>query len=101
MRSLYELYGWKSWPKDNIFFGYNCKINTIQFNLVNRSQCGIGCEFEHEIIECPGNICFIPTKDYCFIKCNNYLIGEDYNEQYLDFIRKEKIRSNIMTMARV
>ena len=39
------------------------KINTRQFNLVKRSQSGNGCDFKHEIIECRGNNCFIPTKD--------------------------------------
>ena len=35
------------------------------------------------------------------MKCINYLTGQDYKEQYLDFIRNEKRRSNIMTMARI
>ena len=38
-------------------------------------------------------------KGYCFVKCINFLTGEDYKEQYLDFIRNEKRRSNIMTKA--
>ena len=29
------------------------------------------------------------------------MTGEDYKQQYLNFIRNEKRRSNIMTMARV
>ena len=40
-------------------------------------------------------------KGYCFIKCINFLTGQDYKQQYLDFIRNEKRRSNIMTMARI
>ena len=52
-------------------------------------------------IEYQGNNCFIPTKGYCFFKCVNYLSGHDYKEQYLEFIRNEKRRSNIMTMARI
>ena len=35
-----------------------------------------------------------------FVKCINFLTGEDYKHHYLDFIRNEKRRSNIMTMAR-
>ena len=31
----------------------------------------------------------------------NFLKGEDYKQQYLDFIRNEKRRSNIMTKARI
>ena len=77
------------------------KINTPQFNLVNRSQYGNGCDFKQEIIEYRGNNCFIPTKSYCFIKCNNYITGADYKQHYLHFIRNEKRRSNIMTKARI
>ena len=34
------------------------------------------------------------------MKCVNFVIGKDYKQQYLDFIRNEQRRSNIMTMAR-
>ena len=87
--------------EDAIFNGHYYKINTQQFNKVNRSQYGNGCDFKHEIIEYRGNSCFIPTKGYCFIKCVIFLTGEDYKQQYLDFIRNEKGRSNIMTKARI
>ena len=70
-------------------------------NLVNRSQYGNGCDFKHEIIECQGTDCFIPTKGYCFVKCINFIKGEDYTEQYLEFIRNEKRRSKCMTKARI
>ena len=86
---------------DVIFNGYIYKIINPQFNRVNRSQYGNGCEFKHEIIEYRGSNCFIPTKGYCFTKCINYLTGQDYKQEYLDFIRNEKRRSNIMTMARI
>ena len=81
--------------------GYIYKINTPQFNLVSRSQYGNGCDFKHEIIKYRGNNCFIPTKGYCFVKCINFLTDEDYQEQYLNFIRNEKRRSNIMTKASI
>ena len=48
--------------EDSIFNGYIYKINTPQFNKVNRSQYGNGCDFKHEIIKYRGNNCFIPTK---------------------------------------
>ena len=86
---------------DSIFNGYIYTLNTPQFNKVNRSQYGNGCSFDKIIIEYRGNNCFIPTKGYCFVKCNNYLTGQDYKEQYLDFIRNEKRRSTILTMARI
>ena len=87
--------------EDAIFNGHIYKINTPQFIKVNRSQYGNGCDFKHEIIEYQGNNCFIPTKGYCFVKCINYLTGQDYKQGYLDFIRNEKRRSNVMTMARI
>ena len=87
--------------EDAIFNIHIYKIKTLQFNKVNRSQYGKGCEFGHEIIEYRGNNCYIRTKSYCFIKCINFLTGEDYKQQYLDFIRNEKRRSNIMTKARI
>ena len=87
--------------EDAIFNGHVYIINTPQFNKVNRSQYGNGCDFKHEIIEYQGNNCFIPTKGYCFIKCIISLTGEDYKEQHLDFIRNEKRRTNIMAKARI
>ena len=86
---------------DSIFNGYIYKVDTPQFNKVNRSQYGNGCDFKHEIIEYRGNNCYIPTKGYCFVKCINFLTGEDYKHQYLEFIRSEQRRSNIMTKARI
>ena len=86
---------------DNIFNGYIYKIDTPQFNKVNRSQYGNGCDFKHEIIEYQGNNCFILTKGHCFVKCINFLTGQDYKQKYLEFIRNEKRRTNIMTKARI
>ena len=63
--------------EDAIFNGDIYKINTPQFNKVNRSQYGNGCDFKHEIIEYRGNNCFIPTKGYSFVKCINVLTGQD------------------------
>ena len=86
--------------EDAVFIGYICKSNTRQFNIVNRSQYGNGCGFKHEIFEYRGNNCFIPTKGYCFINCVNFLTCGD-EQHYLDFIRNEKRRSNLMTKARI
>ena len=87
--------------EDSIFNGYIYKLDTPQFNLVNRSHVGNGCDFKHEIIEYRGNNCFIPTKGYCFVKCINFLTGNDYRKQYLDFIRNGERRLRIMTKARI
>ena len=80
---------------------YIYKISTLQFNLVNRSQYRDGCVFKHEILEYRGNNCFVPTKRYCFIKYINFITCEDYKKQYLDFIRNERRRSNILNEARI
>ena len=87
--------------EDTIFDGYIYKLNTRQFKKVNRSQYGNCCSFDKIIIEYRGNNCFIPAKGYCFVKCINYLTGQDYKQQYHDFIRNEKRRSIIMTIARI
>ena len=76
--------------KDAIFNGYIYKIKTPQFNKVNRSQYGNGSSFDQIIVEYQGNNCFIPTKGFCFVKCINYLTGQDYKQEYHDFIRNEK-----------
>ena len=76
--------------KDAIFNGYFYKINTSQFNKVNRSQYGNGCDFKHENIQNRGNICFKPSNGYCFVKCIVFLTGQDYKQQYLDFIKVNK-----------
>ena len=87
--------------EDAIFNGYFYKLDTPQFNKVNRSQYGNDSDFKHEIIKYRGNNCFIPTEGYCFVKCNNFITGQDNKQQYLDFVRNEKRRSNIMTKARI
>ena len=77
-------------------------IKSILLYLIKqKKQNGNGCDFKHEIIEYRGNNCFIPSKGDCFIKCINFLTGEDYKQQYLEFKRSEQRRSNIMTMARI
>ena len=87
--------------KDMIFSGYIYKIDTPQFNLVNRGQKGNGCDFKHEIIEYRGNNCFVPTKEYCFVKCIKLITGKNYKQQNIDFITNEKRRSIIITKARI
>ena len=43
---------------------------------------------------------FYTNKRILFFKCGNFLSGEDYKQQVLDFIRKEQKLSNIMTKAK-
>ena len=70
---------------DAIFNGYTHKSKTPQFNLCNRTQYGNGFVFKREIIENRGNICSIPTRIYCFVKSINFITGQDYKQQHLDF----------------
>ena len=67
--------------EDAIFNSYIYKLNTPQFNKVNRSQYGNGCDFKHEIIEYRGNNCYIPSNSYCFVKRIIFFTGQDYKEQ--------------------
>ena len=87
--------------EDAIFNDYIYKLDTPQFNKINRSQYGNGCSFDKLIVKYRGKNCYIPTKGYCFVKCINFLTGQDYRKQYLEFIRNESRRSNIMTKARI
>ena len=87
--------------EDAIFNGYIYKLNSPQFNKVSRSQNGNGCSFDKLIFEYRGKNCFIPTKGYCLIKCVIFLTGEDFKQQYLDFIQNEKRRSIFMTKSRI
>ena len=87
--------------EDAIFNGYIYKLNTPQFNKVNRSQYGNDCDFKVGFIEYRGNNCYIPIKGFSFIKYVSFLTGRDFKQQCLDFIRIEQRRSNIMTKARI
>ena len=96
INSIDEVYD----AEDSIFNGYFYKIDTPQFKKVNRSQYGNGCSFDKIIIEYRGNNCYIPSKGYFFIKCVKFVTVRHYKQQYLEFIRNEQRRTNIMTKAR-
>ena len=84
-----------------IFNDHIYKIITPLFNLINKSQYGNSCDSKHQNIEYRGKNCFIPTKGNCFVKCINFITGEDYKQQYPNFIRKEKRRLNVLIKARI
>ena len=48
-----------------------------------------------------GTNCYIPTGNNCFVKCINYLTGNDYTQQYLYFNGECDRRKNVMTLARI
>ena len=56
---------------------YIYKLNTPQFNIVNRSGYGNGCNFKRHSIEYRGKGCYIPFNGYSFIRCINFLTGFD------------------------
>ena len=85
--------------EDPIFNKNIYKKDAPQFNLVNRSQYGNGCDFKHELIEYQGHNCFLPYKGYCFVKCISFITGQVFQRQCLYFIRNEKRRANMMTRA--
>ena len=87
--------------EDVIFTGWLYKLNTPEYEKVNRSQYGRGTDFKQDIVEYIGNNCYIPTSGKCFIKCINYFTKKDFREEFLTFIRTEQRRTNVMTSARI
>ena len=86
---------------DSIFVGDIYMLNNPEFRQINRAEFGRGTDFLKDIIEVKGINCYIPSSGYCFLKCINYLTGKDYKKEFLDFIRNEKRRTNVMTKARI
>ena len=86
---------------DVIFTGLLYKLNTPEFNKVNRSQYGKGTDFKQDIVEYIGKNYYIPTSANCFKKCINYFTIKDYTQEFLTFIQTEQRRSNVMTSARI
>ena len=68
--------------EDFILAGCLYKLNTPQFNRVNRAQYGRGTDFKHDIVEYMGNNCYIPTSGNCFIKCSKCFTDRDYTEEF-------------------
>ena len=87
--------------EDVTFNGYVYKLDTPPFKVVKRSAYGRGTNYMQEIIEYHGQNCYIPTSGMCFIKCINRFTKKDYTEEFLNFIRTEQRRSNVMTSARI
>ena len=58
---------------DVIFTGWLYKLNTPEFQKVNRSYNGRGTDFKQDIVEYIDNNCYFPTSGNCFTKCINYV----------------------------
>ena len=77
------------------------KLNTPQFNVVERSVYAKSINHMLETVEYRRQNCYISTSGLCFIKRIYYLTKNDYTEEYLTFIRTEQRRSNVMMSARL
>ena len=64
--------------KNSIITGVFYKLDTPVFHLINRSEYGKGTDFKKDVLEVNGSNCYVPSGQYCFIKCINYLTGENY-----------------------
>ena len=73
------------------------KLNTPEYNEVNRSQSGSGTDFKQDIVENKGNNCFVRSSTKCFKKCIIHLTAKKYTEDFWNFIRAEQIQSNVTT----
>ena len=86
---------------DVIFTRCLQKLKTPQSTTVNRAEYGRGAAFKPDIVEYIGENCSIPTSGICFIKCNKYLSGRDFMNEFSTLIRDERRGSIVMTSARV
>ena len=68
--------------EDVVFTGWLYKLNTPEFNKVNRSEYGRETNFKQEIVEYIGSNIFIPTSTNCLKKCIKYLTCRDSTEDF-------------------
>ena len=54
--------------EDANFNGCILRLNTLQFNVVERFQYGNGCDLKHQNIYYRGKNCHTPSNGYCSIK---------------------------------
>ena len=86
---------------DVTFTGCVYKLNTAQFNVVERSPYAKSTNYMQEIVQYHGRKCYIPTSGHCFTKCIKYFTKKDFTEEILTFIRTKQRRFNVMTFARI
>jgi len=94
----------KSDANEWIFTG-NIKYEDFGMKLVQRSHRGAGINMKYRIKEYFGEYCYIPSEDFCFIKCYNVLRGfneeqgEMMKEMFNNFLYKEKATSRTGVMS--
>ena len=77
------------------------KLNTPQFNVVERTICAKSTNYIQETVEYHRQICYKPTSGMCFIKFIKNFTGKDYTEEFLTFITNDNNRSRVLTTARI
>ncbi|ESP02085.1 hypothetical protein LOTGIDRAFT_157235 [Lottia gigantea] len=73
------------------------------FKEIKRSKKGSGVTLLKKINEYIGINCYIPSDGYCFVKCVNRVLNEDYTKEFQDFINSfsKSNRKGVMTTARI
>ncbi|ESO98766.1 hypothetical protein LOTGIDRAFT_158712 [Lottia gigantea] len=73
------------------------------FKEIKRSKKGRGVTLLKKIKEYIGINCYIPSDGYCFVKCVNNVLNEDYTREFHDFINSfsKSNRKGVMTSARI
>ncbi|ESP01348.1 hypothetical protein LOTGIDRAFT_157526 [Lottia gigantea] len=73
------------------------------FKEIKRPKKGSGVTLLKKINEYIGINCYIPSDGYCFVKCVNRVLNEDYTRDFQDFINSfsKSNRKGVMTTARI
>ena len=86
-------------------FTGSIKYDDFGLKLVQCSPKGRGINDEYKINEYKEKLCYIPTEDFCFIKCINYMFNcneeqsKENFETFNQFLYKEKQTSRTGTMS--
>ena len=91
----------EKYDEDVVFEGDAFQLPQPDFKPIMRSNYGKGSDHLSDIEGHFGTNCYIPTGNNCFVKCINYLTGNDCTHQYLDFISEGDRRKDVMTLARI
>ena len=85
----------------SIYYTGNIYRYFKNFKRVKRSEHGRGANEFNNILEYEGLNCYIPSGNGCFLKCINYIFKKDFSNEYFEFIKSYKRRSNVMTRCRI
>ena len=71
----------------SIYYTGNIYRYFRNFKQVNRSDHGRGANELNNIQEYKGINCYIPSRNGCFLKCNNYFFKKGFPMKYFEFIQ--------------